>query len=115
MSQLANQIAVVTGGGRGIGRAIALKFAAEGADVVCVSRTAENSEKVAGEIRALGRKAWAHALDVADAPAVAAAAKQILAEAGRVDILVNNAGITRDGLLMRMSDADWDAVLDTNL
>jgi len=115
MSQLANQIAVVTGAGRGIGRAIALKFAAEGADVVCVSRTAENSEKVAGEIRALGRKAWAHALDVADAAAVSATAETILAEAGKVDILVNNAGVTRDGLLMRMSDADWDAVLDTNL
>ncbi len=115
MSQLANQIAVVTGAGRGIGRAIALKFAAEGADVVCVSRTAENSEKVAAEIRALGRKAWAHAVDVADAAGVAAAGEKILAECGRVDILVNNAGVTRDGLLMRMSDADWDAVLDTNL
>ena len=115
MSQLANQIAVVTGAGRGIGRAIALKFAAEGADVVVVSRTAENSEKVAVEIRALGRKAWAHAVDVADAAAVSAAAEKILAEAGKVDILVNNAGVTRDGLVMRMSDADWDTVLDTNL
>jgi 3-oxoacyl-[acyl-carrier protein] reductase len=115
MSQLANQFAVVTGAGRGIGRAIALKFAAEGADVVCVSRTAENSEKVAGEVRALGRKAWAHAVDVADGAAVAAVGEKILAEAGRVDILVNNAGITRDGLIMRMSEADWDAVLDTNL
>jgi 3-oxoacyl-[acyl-carrier protein] reductase len=115
MSQLANQIAVVTGAGRGIGRAIALKFAAEGADVVCVSRTQENSEKVANEIRALGRKAWAFAVDVADAAAVSAAAGKILAEAGKVDILVNNAGVTRDGLLMRMSDADWDTVLDTNL
>ena len=115
MSQFANQIAVVTGAGRGIGRAIALKFAAEGADVVCVSRTAENSEKVAGEIRALSRKAWAHALDVSDAAAVGAAAEKILAEAGRVDVLVNNAGVTRDGLLMRMSEADWDTVLDTNL
>src|SRR5581483_997626 len=81
MSQLANQIAVVTGAGRGIGRAIALRYAAEGADVVCVSRAAENFEK----------------------------------DAGRVDILVNNAGVTRDGLLMPMSDADWDAVLNTNL
>ncbi len=115
MSQLANQIAVVTGAGRGIGRAIALRYAAEGADVVCVSRTAENSEKVAGEVRALGRKAWALAVDVADSEAVNAAALKILADAGRVDILVNNAGVTRDGLLMRMSDADWDAVLNTNL
>src|SRR5882672_227890 len=104
MSQLANQIAVVTGAGRGIGRAIALKFAAEGADVACVSRTQENSEKVAAEIRALGRKAWALAVDVSDSAAVTAAADKILVEAGRVDILVNNAGVTRDGLLMLMSD-----------
>jgi len=115
MSQLANQIAVVTGAGRGIGRAIALKFALEGADVVCLSRTPENSEKAAHEVRALGRKAWAHAVDVADAAAVNAAAEKILAECGKVDILVNNAGVTRDGLLMRMSGDDWDAVLDTNL
>jgi 3-oxoacyl-[acyl-carrier protein] reductase len=115
MSQLAGQIAVVTGAGRGIGRAIALKFAAEGADVVCVSRTVENSEKVAGEIRALGRKAWAHALDVSDANTVNVTVEKILADCTKVDILVNNAGVTRDGLMMRMSDADWDTVLDTNL
>lgn len=115
MNQLENQIAVVTGAGRGIGRGIALKFAAEGADVVCVSRTQENSDKVAAEIRALGRQAWAHAVDVADAAAVSAATEKILAGCGRVDILVNNAGVTRDNLLMRMSEAEWDAVLDTNL
>src|SRR6266853_1533359 len=115
MNQLANQIAIVTGAGRGIGRGIALKFAAEGADVVCVSRTTESSEKIAGEIRALGRRAWAYAVDVADAAAVAAASEKIIEETGRVDILVNNAGITRDGLLMRMSEVDWDTVLDTNL
>ena len=115
MKQLENQIAVVTGAGRGIGRAIALKFASEGADVVCVSRTAENSEKVAGEVRALGRKAWAFAVDVSDSVAVSAAAEKILADCGKVDILINNAGVTRDGLLMRMSDADWDSVLNTNL
>jgi 3-oxoacyl-[acyl-carrier protein] reductase len=115
MSFLANQVAVVTGAGRGIGRAIALKFAAAGADIVCVSRTADNSEKAAVAVRALGRRAWAYAVDVADAKAVAAAAEKILADAGRVDILVNNAGITRDGLIMRMSEEDWDAVLDTNL
>lgn len=115
MTQLDNQIAVVTGAGRGIGRAIALKFAAQGADIACVSRTAENADAVAGEVRALGRKAWALAVDVADSTAVVAAAEKILAEAGKVDILVNNAGITRDGLLMRLSEADWDAVLNTNL
>src|SRR6266436_10327202 len=115
MNQLANQIAIITGAGRGIGRGIALKFAAEGADIVCVSRTAESSEKIAGEIRALGRRAWPHAVDVADATAVTAASEKILEETGRVDILVNNAGVTRDGLLMRMSEADWDMVLDTNL
>src|SRR3954447_130428 len=115
MKQLENQIAVVTGAGRGIGRAIALKFAAAGADVVCVSRTAENSEKVANEVRAAGRKAWAIAVDVSDSNAVTAAAEKILADAGRVDILVNNAGVTKDGLLMRMSEEDWDAVLNTNL
>ncbi len=115
MSILSNQIAVVTGAGRGIGRAIALAFAAEGADVACVSRTAENAEKIAAEIRAAGRQSWGYAVDVADAAAVEAAAGKILADAGRVDILVNNAGVTRDGLLMRMSEADWDTVLDTNL
>ncbi len=115
MSSLANQIAVVTGAGRGIGRGIALRFAAEGADVVCVSRTAENSEKVAAEVRALGRRAWAHAVDVSNSASVAAAAEAILKDCGKVDILVNNAGVTRDGLLMRMSDEDWDTVLDTNL
>ena len=115
MNQLENQIAVVTGAGRGIGRAIALKFAGAGANVVCVSRTQENSEKVAAEIRALGRQAWALAVDVADGKAVKAATEKILTDCGKIDVLVNNAGVTRDGLLMRMSDEDWDAVLNTNL
>jgi 3-oxoacyl-[acyl-carrier protein] reductase len=115
MNLLTNQIAVVTGAGRGIGRAIALGFAAEGANVVCVSRSLENAERVANEVRGLGRTSWAYAVDVADAAAVQASADTILNAAGRVDILVNNAGITRDGLLVRMSEADWDAVLDTNL
>jgi 3-oxoacyl-[acyl-carrier protein] reductase len=115
MSQLSTQVAVVTGAGRGIGRAIALKFASEGADVVCVSRTVENAEKVAGEVRSLGRRAWARAVDVSRGAEVGAAAEAILSEAGRVDILVNNAGVTRDGLLLRMNEEDWDTVLDTNL
>jgi 3-oxoacyl-[acyl-carrier protein] reductase len=115
MSQLTGQIALVTGAGRGIGRAIALKFAAEGADIACVSRTMENSRRVADEIQALGRKAWPYAVDVADGAAVTHAVETILAASGKVDILVNNAGVTRDGLLVRMSEADWDTVLNTNL
>lgn len=115
MNQLAQQIAVVTGAGRGIGRAIACRFATAGADVVCVSRTLENAEKAAEEIRGLGRRAWAFAVDVAQPDAVTSAGEAILAAAGSVNILVNNAGVTRDGLLMRMSDADWDGVIQTNL
>ena len=115
MSLLADKVAVVTGAGRGIGRAVALAYARMGADVACVSRTEENSAKVAAEVEALGRKAWALAVDVSDTAAVDAAAKEILESAGRVDILVNNAGVTRDNLLMRMSEEEWDTVLDINL
>ncbi len=115
MSLLADKIAVVTGAGRGIGRAVALAYAKMGADVVCVSRTEENSVKVAAEVEAIGRRAWAVAVDVSDTAAVDAAAKGILESTGRVDILVNNAGVTRDNLLMRMSEEEWDTVIDTNL
>ncbi len=115
MNNLQNQVAVVTGAGRGIGRAIALRLAKAGADIVCVSRTAENAATAAAEVAALGRRSWSYALDVADSEAVTATAASILEATGQVQILVNNAGITRDGLLMRMSDADWDAVIDTNL
>ena len=115
MSLLANKVAVVTGAGRGIGRAVALAYARMGADVACVSRTEENSAKAAAEVEALGRRAWAVAVDVSDTAAVDAAAGKILDDAGRVDILVNNAGVTRDNLLMRMSEEEWDTVLDINL
>jgi 3-oxoacyl-[acyl-carrier protein] reductase len=115
MNELANQIAVVTGAGRGIGQAIALKLAASGADVVAVDLKPEFCAETVQKAQALGRKAWAVGANVAEAASTDAAVEQILKEAGRVDILVNNAGITRDGLLMRMSEADWDAVLDINL
>ena len=115
MSLLANKVAVVTGAGRGIGRAVALAYARMGADVACVSRTEENSAKAAAEVEALGRRAWAVAVDVSDTAAVDAAAGKILDDAGRVDILVNNAGVTRDNLLMRMSEEEWDTVINTNL
>ena len=115
MSLLADKVAVVTGAGRGIGRAIALAYARMGADVACVSRTEENSAKVAAEVEAIGQRAWPLAVDVSDTAGVDAAAKGILELAGRVDILVNNAGVTRDNLLMRMSEEEWDTVLNTNL
>ena len=115
MSELANQVAVVTGAGRGIGQAIALKLAAAGADVACVDLKLEFCAETVKKAQELGRKAWPFAANVADAASVEATAEQILAATSKVDILVNNAGITKDGLIMRMSEADWDAVLDINL
>ncbi len=115
MNELANQVAVVTGAGRGIGQAIALKLAAAGADVACVDLKLEFCAETVQKAQGLGRKAWPFAANVSDAASVEAAAEQIMAATGKVDILVNNAGITKDGLLMRMSEADWDAVLDINL
>jgi 3-oxoacyl-[acyl-carrier protein] reductase len=111
-----NHVAVVTGAGRGIGHAIALRLAREGARVASVSRSDANAERTAGEINA-GRAetAKAYAVDVADHAAVQQTAAHILEDFGRVDILVNNAGVTRDGLTMRMSPEDWDTVLNTNL
>ncbi len=111
-----NQVAVVTGAGRGIGHAIAVRLAKEGARVASVSRTEANAQKTADEINATrADAAKAYAVDVADHGAVQKAAAQILEDFGRVDILVNNAGVTRDGLSMRMSLDDWDTVLNTNL
>ncbi len=115
MNSLENQVAVVTGAGRGIGREIALELARAGADVACVSRTEANSKSVADEVQTLGRRAWALAVDVGDSAAVSAAVDTVLGETDGIHILVNNAGVTRDGLLMRMSEEDWDTVLNTNL
>ena len=114
--KFANQVAIVTGAGRGIGRAIAMRLASEGARVSVVSRTEKNAEQVADEINAkFAGLAKAYAVDVADHTAVQKVCAQVIADFTRVDILVNNAGITRDGLSMRMSPEDWDAVLSTNL
>ncbi|MDP9098482.1 MAG: 3-oxoacyl-[acyl-carrier-protein] reductase [Verrucomicrobiota bacterium] len=111
-----NQVAVVTGAGRGIGHAIAVRLAKEGARVASVSRTEANAQKTADEINATrADAAKAYAVDVADQAAVQKSAAQIFEDFGRVDILVNNAGVTRDGLSMRMSMEDWDTVLNTNL
>jgi 3-oxoacyl-[acyl-carrier protein] reductase len=111
-----NQIAVVTGAGRGIGHAIAVRLASEGARVACVSRTEANAKKTAAEINATRPgTARAYAVDVADHVAVQKVGAQIAEDFGKIDILVNNAGVTRDALAMRMSLEDWDTVINTNL
>jgi 3-oxoacyl-[acyl-carrier protein] reductase len=111
-----NQVAVVTGAGRGIGHAIAVRLASEGARVASVSRTEANAQKTSDEINAArADAARAYPVDVSDHAAVQKTGEQILSDFGRVDILVNNAGVTRDGLSMRMSIEDWDTVLNTNL
>ncbi|WP_298269597.1 3-oxoacyl-[acyl-carrier-protein] reductase [Geobacter sp.] len=112
---LAGKVAIVTGASRGIGRAVALKLAREGCDVVVTATTLESARKTASEIETLGRKSLAMAVDVADSSAVESLFAAVVEKFGKVDILVNNAGITRDGLLLRMKDADWDAVIDVNL
>ena len=114
--RFANQVAVITGAGRGIGRAIATRFASEGARVAVVSRTEANALTVADEINAkYAGLAKGYAVDAADHAAVQTLCEQVQADFSRVDVLVNNAGITRDGLSMRMSPEDWDAVMETNL
>ena len=111
-----NTVAVVTGAGRGIGAAIAHRLASEGARVAVVSRTETNSQRVADAINTLRPdSARAYAVDVADHAASATVASQIAKDFGSVDILVNNAGVTRDRLALRLSEQDWDLVLDTNL
>lgn len=114
--RFANLVAIVTGAGRGIGRAIALRLASEGARVAVVSRTEKNSAQVAEEINARhAGMAIGYAVDAADHAAVQTLCAKVLADFSRVDVLVNNAGITKDGLSMRMSVEDWDAVMATNL
>jgi 3-oxoacyl-[acyl-carrier protein] reductase len=116
MADFSDQVVVVTGAGRGIGEAIAQAFAAGGAKVAVLSRTAANAERTAAAItEAHPDSAQAVAVDVADFEAMQAIGKEVIAAFGKVDILVNNAGVTRDGLCLRMKEADWDLVLDTNL
>ena len=109
------KIALVTGAGRGIGREIALKLAKDGHRVICVSKSESSCGSAAEFIKEQGFDAVAKAVDVSDGKAVEAVAAELLKEYGNIDILVNNAGITKDTLLFRMSDDDWDAVIQTNL
>ena len=109
------RIALVTGAGRGIGKAIAEALADAGHTVLCISKNPTSCGAVADAINQSGGKAHALAVDVADGNAVAEAAAELSKEHGTIEILVNNAGITRDGLIFRMSDEDWDSVIQTNL
>ena len=113
--KLSNQVAIVTGASRGIGKAVALALAKEGCHIAGIARSEASAGAVAGEIKALGVKYSGYAVDVSSSDSVNAAVEQIHKDFGQIDILVNNAGITRDTLLIRMSDEDWDAVLQTNL
>ena len=112
---LAGMAAIVTGGGTGIGRATAIELASRGCDIALCGRRVEPLEETARAVTALGRKAHVASVDVGDAAAAAAFAAEVVKTIGKVDILVNNAGVTRDNLLMRMSEEEWDAVIDTNL
>ncbi|NOX38930.1 MAG: 3-oxoacyl-[acyl-carrier-protein] reductase [Calditrichaeota bacterium] len=113
--RLKDRVAIVTGSTRGIGEAIARAFAREGAWVVIVGRNGERAEKVAAEIREQGGQAMAVVADVSRMEDAQNLVKQTLDTWGKIDILVNNAGITRDNLLLRMSEAEWDEVLNINL
>ena len=115
MPKLQDKVAIVTGGSRGIGKAIALRLAAEGAKVVVTATTPEGADKTAAEIRQNGGQAVGFAANVADVKQVEALMKATVEQFGGLHILVNNAGITRDNLVMRMSDEDWNAVIATNL
>jgi 3-oxoacyl-[acyl-carrier protein] reductase len=115
MGQFDGKVAVVTGAARGIGRSIAERLAREGADIVICDLQAEWLAETAGAIQALGRKALPLAVNVGNGESVTACIAEVIKVFGKVDIMVNNAGITKDGLLVRMSDEDWDAVLQVNL
>jgi 3-oxoacyl-[acyl-carrier protein] reductase len=115
MEKSERRVAFVTGASRGIGKAIALRLARDGRHVVLVSRSEGPLNDLKHQIEAAGGQASVKAVDVADSNALAAAIESMAESMGRLDILVNNAGITKDGLILRMSDEDWQSVLQTNL
>jgi len=115
MGKMDGKVAIVTGAARGIGQAIALKLAAEGADMALCDVRMEWLEATAKGIRDLGRRVACYSVDVTDFEGVKNGVNDIVEEFGRIDVLVNNAGITKDGFMMRMGEADWDSVLNVNL
>jgi len=110
-------VALITGARRGIGRTVALKLAGMGMEIALndLEPGREELEQVAGEVRALGRRACVTPADITNSEQVEAMVKQVVAEMGRLDVLVNNAGITKDGLMIRMTDEQWGRVIDINL
>src|SRR5512136_865525 len=110
-----NRVAIVTGAAQGIGRAVAMKLACEGADIVVVDTKLESAAEVAKEVEVLGRKALAVKCNVSDMRDVMSLAQKVQEVFPKVDILVNNAGITRDNLMLRMDENDWDLVMSVNL
>ena len=115
MGNLDGQIAIVTGAARGIGQKIAVKLASEGAKIAVIDLKAEWCAETVEAVKAAGSEAIALGCDVAASAEVDACVKEVVAKFGKIDIMINNAGITKDGLLMRMSDDDWDSVLNVNL
>ena len=113
MGLLEGKVALITGASRGIGKAIALKFAAEGADIAFTD--IKVNEDTVSELEALGVKVRAYASNAADFAQTHETVEQVLADFGHIDVLVNNAGITRDGLMLRMDETQWDAVINVNL
>jgi len=109
------RVALVTGASRGIGAAIARRLAKDGLHVVAIARGAEKLKSVCDEINANGGSAEPLTCDISDSKALSASIEQLADKLGRIDVLVNNAGITKDGLILRMSDEDFDTVIDTNL
>ncbi len=113
--KLAGKVAIVTGGSRGIGRAIAMALAREGATAIVCSRNLDSNKETAEAIKSEGGSAHACQVDVTNADSVSALVRDVLNEFGRIDILVNNAGVTADNLLLRLREEDWNKVIDTNL
>ena len=113
MGLLEGKVALITGASRGIGKAVALKFASEGADIAFTD--VKINEDTVAELEALGVKVRAYTSNAADFTETNTTVEQVMADFGRIDILVNNAGITRDGLMLRMDEAQWDAVINVNL
>ena len=112
--RLLDKVAIVTGAGQGLGKAVALRLAREGADIVIAEYNPQTGAQAAEEIRALGRRALAHTVDLSDAAQIPGLVERVVAQFGRIDILINNAGVTQTKAMLDLTPSDWDRVIDTN-